>query len=75
MRVKIDREADALYFRLGESRVVESEEIRSGVIVDYEEDGQTVGLELLDISKTNVSGTTLIDPFQQFVGGGGGQYG
>ena len=51
MRVKVDREADALYFRLDESRIVESEEIRPGVIVDYNEDDQVVGLELLDISK------------------------
>lgn len=51
MRVKVDRKADALYFRLDESRIVESEEIRPGVIVDYDENDQVVGLELLDISQ------------------------
>ena len=51
MRVKVDRKADALYFRLDESRIVESGEIRPGVIVDYDENDQVVGLELLDISQ------------------------
>ena len=31
MRIKIDKDSDALYFRLDESRIVESEEIRPGV--------------------------------------------
>ena len=32
MRIKIDRENDSLYFRLDENRIVDSEEIRPGVI-------------------------------------------
>ena len=43
--------ADALYFRLDESRIVESEEIRPGVIFDYDDQDQVVGLEFLSISK------------------------
>lgn len=34
--MRVDKEADALSFRLDESRIVEAEEIRTGVIVDYE---------------------------------------
>jgi uncharacterized protein YuzE len=51
MRIKIDKESDALYFRLDESRIVESEEIRPGVILDYDEDDRVVGVEFLGISK------------------------
>ena len=51
MRVRVDREVDALYFRLDESRIVESEEIRPGVIVDYDDKDQMVGVAFLDISK------------------------
>ena len=51
MRVRVDEEVDALYFRLDESRIVESEEIRPGVIVDYDDKDQVVGVEFLDISK------------------------
>ena len=51
MRVRIDRQTDALYFRLDERRIVESEEVRPGVIVDYDDKGQVIGVEFRDISK------------------------
>jgi uncharacterized protein YuzE len=51
MRIKIDRESDALYFRLDESQVVESEEVRPGVILDYDKDNRVVGVEFLGVSK------------------------
>jgi uncharacterized protein YuzE len=51
MRIKIDKESDALYFRLDESRIVDSEEIRPGVILDYDENDTVVGVEFLNISK------------------------
>ena len=51
MRIKIDKDSDALYFRLDESRIVESEEIRPGVILDYDNDNRVIGVEFLGISK------------------------
>jgi uncharacterized protein YuzE len=51
MRIKIHKESDALYFRLDESRIVESEEIRPGVISDYDENDTVVGVEFLNVSK------------------------
>ena len=50
MRLKVDRESDALYFRLDESTIVESEEVQPDVILDYDAEGNVVGLELLGIS-------------------------
>ena len=50
MRIRVDRENDALYFRLDESRIVESEEIQPGVILDYDENDKVVGIEFLSIS-------------------------
>ena len=50
MKIKVDKESDALYFRLDESRIVESEEVRPGVILDYDEDQRVVGVEFLGIS-------------------------
>ncbi len=35
MRIKIDKESDTLYFRLDEKSVVDSEEIRPGVVLDF----------------------------------------
>jgi len=49
MRVKIDQENDVLYFRLDETAIVESEEIQPGVILDYDEQGQVIGIEILGI--------------------------
>ncbi|MBW1683084.1 MAG: DUF2283 domain-containing protein [Deltaproteobacteria bacterium] len=51
MRIKVDKESDALYFRLDEGRIVGSEEIRPGVILDYDENNEVVGIEFLCISK------------------------
>jgi uncharacterized protein YuzE len=50
MRIKVDKENDALYFRLDETKIVESEEVRPGVILDYNEKDQVVGVEFLGIS-------------------------
>ena len=50
MRVKVDSDSDALYFRLDESRVVESEKVRPGVILDFDQNGRVVGVEFLGIS-------------------------
>ena len=50
MRITIAKEADALYFRLGEARIVESEEVQSGGILDYDENDQVVGVEFLGTS-------------------------
>ena len=50
MRIKVDKKNDALYFRLDETKIVESEEVRPGVILDYNEKDQVVGVEFLGIS-------------------------
>jgi uncharacterized protein YuzE len=36
MKLKIDRESDALYLRLDEAAIVESEEVQPGVILDFD---------------------------------------
>ena len=51
MMLKVDKEADALYFRLDDSRIVESEEVSPGVVLDYNESNQVVGVEMLQLSK------------------------
>ncbi len=50
MRLKVDKESDTLYLRLDESKVVESEEVRPGVILDFDAEGRVVGVEFLGIS-------------------------
>ena len=50
MRLKIDKESDALYLRLDETAIVESEEVQPGVILDFDENGKVIGIEILGLS-------------------------
>jgi uncharacterized protein YuzE len=51
MRVRYDRAEDALYLRLDESAIVESEEVRPGVVIDFNDLEQIVGIELRRVSE------------------------
>jgi uncharacterized protein YuzE len=51
MKLEIDEQADALHLQLVDVPVVESEEVAPGVIVDYDDADQVVGIEVLYLSK------------------------
>ena len=51
MKIRYDKEVDALYIDLLDLPSLESEEIAPGVIVDYSEDGRIVGIEVLNASQ------------------------
>jgi uncharacterized protein YuzE len=50
MKITVDKESDTLYFRLDETKIVESEEVRPGIVLDFDEDDRVVGVEFLNIS-------------------------
>ncbi len=50
MRVHIDPESDALYIRLSETPIEGTEEVRPGVMLDFDANGEVVGVEMLHIS-------------------------
>lgn len=50
MKLTVDREADALYLRLDDSHIVESQEVSPGVVLDFNEKNQVVGIEMLNLS-------------------------
>lgn len=50
MKVIYDRETDTLSIILRPGRVAESDEIREGLIFDYDKGGRVVSIELLDAS-------------------------
>jgi uncharacterized protein YuzE len=54
MRLKYDRSSDALYIRIKENRIADSEEIAPGIIIDYDEHGEIVGTEILWFSKRRI---------------------
>jgi uncharacterized protein YuzE len=51
MRLHVDKEADALYLRLDDSKIIESDEVAPGIILDYNEQNEVVGIEMLYLSK------------------------
>ena len=51
MKLHVDKEADALYLRLDTPPIVESEEVSPGVVLDYNESNDVVGVEILHLSK------------------------
>ncbi len=51
MKLKVDRETDALYLRLDDSAIVESQEVLPGVVLDFNDQNQVVGVEILFLSK------------------------
>jgi len=62
MKLHVDKEADALYLRLDDSAIIESEEVSPGVVLDYNESNEVVGVELLQLSKrsTNLNLSALV---------------
>ncbi|MDP3396283.1 MAG: DUF2283 domain-containing protein [Methanoregula sp.] len=51
MKVTVDKEADAVYMRISDTRIHDSEEVKPGVILDYDEQNNLVGIEILRISE------------------------
>ena len=51
MKIIYDRETDTLSLILAEGPVAESDELREGVVIDYDSAGRIVGMELLDASE------------------------
>jgi uncharacterized protein YuzE len=47
-KFEYDPEADAAYLRFSSEAILESEEVSDGIILDYDNDGRIVGMEVLD---------------------------
>ena len=51
MKVKYDKEVDILYITISDNKIIESDEEKSGIILDYDNEGSIVGIEVLNASK------------------------
>ncbi len=53
MRVTYSEKDDALYVRMDDSPILESEEVRPGLIIDFNATGQVIGIELHGVRASN----------------------
>ncbi len=51
MKIHFDEKADALYLRLDDAPVIESQEVSAGIVLDFDDRRQVVGIEVLDVRK------------------------
>jgi uncharacterized protein YuzE len=58
MRRRVDHAADAVYLNLTDRPIKDSEEVADGIVVDYDEEGRIVGIEM-DASKRTEDPTAL----------------
>ena len=49
MEVHFDQDSDAVYFKLDGSAITDSEEVKPGLILDFNEQNQVVGIEILRV--------------------------
>ncbi len=49
MKIHFDEAADALYIRLDDSKIVESEEVKPGIVLDFNDQNQVVAIEILRV--------------------------
>jgi uncharacterized protein YuzE len=67
MTFTYDRKTDMLYIELIKKPSVESEEVAPGVVLDFDEDNQIVGIEIedankrIDMSRLEVSSLPIAD--------------
>jgi len=50
MKVKYDKEVDVLHIVFSENKITESDEDKPGIILDYDNAGAIVGIEILNAS-------------------------
>ena len=51
MKIEYSKEADAIYVYFKEDFVEKSKEIEDGIVIDFDKNGQLIGIEVLDASK------------------------
>ncbi|HDR51509.1 MAG TPA: DUF2283 domain-containing protein [Mariniphaga anaerophila] len=51
MVIKYNKEIDAIYIKLSDEKIFESDEEKQGIILDYDKAGNIIGIEILEASK------------------------
>lgn len=59
MRMRVDHAADTVYLNLTDRPIKDSEEVADGIVIDCDDEGRIVGIEILDASKRTADPTVL----------------
>jgi uncharacterized protein YuzE len=59
MQAKYDAEVDVLRIRWSDAPIEESEQDQPGIVLDYDQEGNVVGVEILNASK-RIENVTLL---------------
>ena len=51
MKLAYDAKVDALFISFSDQPIQETEEVRPGLILDFDEEGRIVQIEMLDVKK------------------------
>ena len=51
MVIRYAKDVDVIYIKLTDAKVAESDEDKPGIILDYDQSGEIVGIEVLNASK------------------------
>ena len=60
MKIEYSKEVDALYIKLRDAKIVDSEDLEEGITVDLDDKGHIVGIEILDAHE-KVNRTDLLN--------------
>ena len=50
MKINYDRADDAMYIRFSDAEYHQSDEVKEGIILDFDKKGRIIALEVLDVS-------------------------
>ncbi|MEK6842719.1 MAG: DUF2283 domain-containing protein [Nanoarchaeota archaeon] len=63
MKIKYDEESDVLYVRFKEGKIIESDEIKNGLIIDYDSEGNPIAIEILNAKNILTGKPEIIGDF------------
>ena len=63
MKIRYDEEADVIYLRFRDGKIAESDEIKEGVIVDYDSKGKPIAIEILNANEILAKRPELVVDF------------
>lgn len=49
MKVHYDPDVNAIYLRLSDAKIIESEEVRPGIVLDFDSRDRVVAVEILNV--------------------------